>query len=66
MNEVQKHIDTAYKLLSSIPVKGDAVDAAAACRMALRNAYGLAGDAGGDKPSPYTDGMDAGKEGDVA
>ena len=39
MNDIMKEINTAYGLLASIPVRGDAVDAAAACRMALRKAY---------------------------
>ena len=34
MNDIMKEINTAYGLLASIPVRGDAVDAAAACRMA--------------------------------
>ena len=42
MNDIMKEINTAYGLLASIPVRGDAVDAAAACRMALRKAYKLA------------------------
>lgn len=49
MNTVQKEIDTAYKLLSSIPVKGDAVDAAAACRMSLRKAFEMAKDDVGEE-----------------
>ena len=61
MNDIMKEINTAYGLLASIPVRGDAVDAAAACRMALRKAYKLAEaqsareqeDAGGHKGRPY-------------
>ncbi len=64
MNDIMKEINTAYGLLASIPVRGDAVDAAAACRMALRKAYKLAEarsareqeDAGGHEGRPYGEG----------
>lgn len=36
---IKTEIENAYKLLSAIPVSGDAVDVSAACRAALRNAY---------------------------
>ena len=63
MNDIMKEINTAYGLLASIPVRGDAVDAAAACRMALRKAYKLAEarsareqeDAGGHEGRPYAE-----------
>ncbi len=42
MNEVQKEINMAFRLISSIPVKEDAVDYMAAAREHLRNAYNLA------------------------
>lgn len=44
MNEVQKEINNAYKMISSIAVSGDAVDAVAACKMALRCAFNKAAD----------------------
>ena len=63
MNDIMKEINTAYGLLASIPVRGDAVDAAAACRMALRKAYKLAEarsareqeEAGGHEGRPYAE-----------
>ena len=42
MNELQKELEAAWKLLSEIPVKGDAVDVLAAARGAMRRAYKLA------------------------
>lgn len=39
MNEIQKEINNAYKILSTVSVSGDAVDAIAACKMSLRMAY---------------------------
>lgn len=44
MNEVQKEINNAYKILSAISVSGDAVDAVAACKTALRCAFQKAAD----------------------
>ena len=44
MTDIQKEIDQAFKLLSSIPVNGDAVDVAAAAREHLRTAYKIAGE----------------------
>lgn len=44
MNEVQKEINNAYKILSAISVNGDAVDAVAACKMSLRCAFKKAED----------------------
>lgn len=41
MKEVKKHLEEAFQLLSSIPVKGDAVDVMAAVRVNLRSAYHL-------------------------
>lgn len=39
MNETMKKLDEAFKLLSSIPVSGDAVDIMAAARNKLRQVY---------------------------
>ena len=45
MNEkLKKEIDTAFGLISTLLVKGDAVDAVAAAKAALRRAYALVGD----------------------
>ncbi len=42
MNELQKELEAAWKLLAAIPVQGDAVDVMAAARGALRRAYQMA------------------------
>lgn len=47
MNEIQKEIDSAFKLLSALTVRGEAVDVVAACRTALRCAFQAAGEADG-------------------
>ena len=45
MNEkLKKEIDTAFGLISTLLVKGDAVDAVAAAKEALRRAYSLVSD----------------------
>ena len=45
MNEkLKKEIDTAFVLISTLLVKGDAVDAVAAAKAALRRAYALLSD----------------------
>ena len=45
MNEkLKKEIDTAFGLISTLLVKGDAVDAIAAAKAALRRAYAIASD----------------------
>ena len=45
MNEkLKKEIDTAFGLISTLLVKGDAVDAVAAAKSALRRAYALLSD----------------------
>ena len=45
MNEkLKKEIDTAFGLISTLLVKGDAVDAVAAAKAALRRAYSLVSD----------------------
>lgn len=41
MKEIKQHLEEAFQLLSSIPVKGDAVDVMAAARANLRAAYHL-------------------------
>ena len=44
MEEIKKHIQSAYEMLGKIRVSGDAVDLMAASRAALREAYRLAGE----------------------
>lgn len=44
MNEVQKEINNAYKMLSAAIVSGDQVDIIAAVKMSLRHAFALAKD----------------------
>ena len=45
MNEkLKKEIDTAFGLISTLLVKGDAVDVVAAAKAALRRAYALVSD----------------------
>ena len=45
MNEkIKKEIDTAFGLISALLVKGDAVDAVAAAKAALRRAYAIVSD----------------------
>ena len=45
MNEkLKKEIDTAFGLISTLLVKGDAVDAVAAAKASLRRAYALLSD----------------------
>ena len=41
MEAVKKHLESVFNLVSSIPVKGDAVDVMAAARANLRAAYHL-------------------------
>ncbi len=43
MTDLQKEIDQAFKLLSAIPVSGDAVDLMFSARSSLRSAYQMAG-----------------------
>ncbi len=40
MDEIQNHINEAFKAISSIYVAGDAVEAMAVARSHLRKAYG--------------------------
>ena len=44
MNDIQKEINEAYRMVSAIPVSGDAVDVMAGARIHLKEAYKLAGD----------------------
>ena len=44
MTDIKKEIDTAFGLISTLLVKGDAVDAVAAAKAALRRAYALVSD----------------------
>ena len=41
MKEIKKHLEEAFQLASSIPVKGDAVDVMAVVRANLRTVYRL-------------------------
>ena len=42
MEEIRKHIESAYNMLGQIRVSGDAVDLMASSRAALREAHRLA------------------------
>ena len=42
MNDLQKELDKAFAMISSIPVSGDGVEMMAAAREHLRRAYKLA------------------------
>lgn len=42
MTELQKELDRAFKMISSVCVSGDGVDMMAAARESLRRAYQLA------------------------
>lgn len=44
MKKIKQHLEEAFQLLSSIPVKGDAVDVMAVVRNNLRAAYRLLDD----------------------
>lgn len=39
MKDILNELDTAYKLISSVPVCGDAIDVIAEARARLRKAY---------------------------
>lgn len=43
LTPVQKELDQAYRLLSTLPVSGDAVEVVASVRMRLRKAYEMVG-----------------------
>lgn len=42
MTDLQKVIDTAFRLISSIPVSGDNVEIMASAKQNLRSAYAMA------------------------
>lgn len=44
MNDIQKKIQEAHRLISVINVSGDAVDVMAAARIKLKEAFDMAGD----------------------
>lgn len=44
MNNIQKELDQAFKLVSGIPVKGEAVELMFAAKEHLRKAFSLAAD----------------------
>lgn len=44
MNDIQKAIQEAHRLISVIPVSGNAVDVMAAARVHIKAAYEKAGD----------------------
>lgn len=44
MNEIQKEINNAYKMLSYLFVSGDQVDVVAAVKLSLRRAFQMAKD----------------------
>lgn len=44
MNDIQKKINEAHRMISIIPVSGDAVDVMSAARIKLKEAYEMAGD----------------------
>ena len=44
MNDIQKKIQEAHRLISAIAVGGDAVDVMAAARIQLKEAFKMAGD----------------------
>ena len=41
MKKIKQHLEEAFQLVSSVPVKGDAVDVMAAARANLKAAYRL-------------------------
>lgn len=51
MKELKETIDSAYRMLSTLQVSGDAVDVVAAVRAKLRKAYSLAGEAAKEAPN---------------
>lgn len=44
MNDIQQKINEAHRMISTIPVSGDAVDMMAGARIMLKDAFKLAGD----------------------
>lgn len=55
-SDIERELDTAYRMISAIPVCGDAVDLLAQARASLRRASMLSRKRGGDdasaKPAP--------------
>lgn len=49
MNDIQKELNDAYRMLSIIQVSGEAVDVMAAVRSKLKAAYKLADDNKGEE-----------------
>ena len=41
MKKIKQHLEETFQLVSSVPVKGDAVDVMAVVRANLKNAYRL-------------------------
>lgn len=59
MTKLQEELDNVWKLLSVIPVQGDAVDIMAAARRGLKAAFQMAApDGGADKEAAPTEGDD--------
>ena len=44
MNDIQKKIHEAHRMISSIPVMGESVDIMAGARITLKDAFEMAGD----------------------
>ncbi len=44
MNDIQKKLSEAHKMISIISVSGDAVDVMSAARLRIKEAYEMAGD----------------------
>ena len=44
MNDIQKKLSKAHKMISIISVSGDAVDVMSAARLRIKEAYEMAGD----------------------
>ena len=58
MKEIKQHLEEAFQLISSIPVKGDAVDVMAVVRSDIRAAYRLLE----EKEKPVKEGAEDGKD----
>lgn len=56
MNEIQKEINNAYKMLSALFVSGDQVDVVAAVKLSLRRAFQMAKDEQGKDASGEAEG----------
>ena len=55
MEEIMKRIDEAFRLISSIPVKGNDVEVMAMAKSKLREAYGHAERIGKEDANGQTD-----------